>query len=169
VKWARVKTPVVMLLVLTVQTSLLQGFHVANVHPDAMLLLAVAAGIARGPETGAVIGFFAGVVADLFVQTPLGLSALAFSVVGFTVGAVQSTMIRRTWWITPITAFVASAGGVVLYALSGAVIGQTQMVSPHLGAIVVVVAVANAAISLVEVPLVAWALGDGPPTRAFAR
>jgi rod shape-determining protein MreD len=169
VKLARVRLPVVVFLVLTVQTSLLQGFHIANVHPDAMLLLAIAAGLARGPETGAVVGFCAGLIADLFVQTPLGLSALSFSLVGFSVGTVQRSMIRTSWWISPITALLASAGGVVLYALAGAVVGQTQMVTPHLGAVVAVVAVANAFLSLVEVPLVSWAFTNNQAERAFPR
>lgn len=168
-KLASLRMPSVVLLVLTVQTSLLDGFHIANVHPDAMLLLAISAGIARGPETGAVVGFCAGLLADLLVQTPLGLSALSFSLVGFTVGVVQRSMIRSTWWLSPITALFASAGGVVLYALSGAVVGQTQMVSPHLGAVVAVVAVSNAVLSLVEVPLVSWALAARQTARAFVR
>ena len=46
--------------------------------PDLMLALAVAAGLAGGPERGAWVGFAAGLLADCFLQTPLGLSALVY-------------------------------------------------------------------------------------------
>src|SRR5437879_5126549 len=71
----RVKTPIVVLAVLVVHTTLLTSFRFDGVTPDAMLLLTVVAGIAAGPTLGAVMGFACGLGIDLFLQTPLGLSA----------------------------------------------------------------------------------------------
>ena len=116
----RLKVPLIVLLMLTVQTTVLSGLRNAGVRPDAMLLLPITAGIVGGSESGAVVGFLApGCPADLFLQTPFGLSALAYSLVGFGVGAVQGNVIRAAWWIAPLTAIVASAAGVVVYALVG--------------------------------------------------
>ena len=67
------------------------------------LTVAVATGLVTGAEGGALMGFAVGMVADLFVQTPLGLSALTFSLVGFTVGSLQNSMLRTSRWIAPIT------------------------------------------------------------------
>ena len=54
-----------------------------------------------------------------FLQTPLGLSALAFSLVGFTVGLVGQAMVRASRWIPMVTAAAASALGEVLFAVAG--------------------------------------------------
>jgi rod shape-determining protein MreD len=154
----RFRLPLALLLVLVVQSSALRDLRVRDVHPDGLLLFAVAVGIVAGAELGALVGFVTGLVADLFVQTPMGLSALAFALVAFAVGTLQSGLIRAAWWITPLTALVGSALGVVLFAVIGAVLGQTQLVNDELPVIVAVVAVANAVLSLPAVRLADWAL-----------
>lgn len=154
----RFRLPLALLFVLVVQSSALRDLRVRDVHPDGLLLFAVAAGIVAGAETGALVGFLTGLVADLFVQTPMGLSALAFALVAFAVGTLQSALIRAAWWITPLTALLGSVLGVVLFALIGAVLGQTQLVSHELPVIAGVVAVANAVLSLPVVRLADWAL-----------
>lgn len=154
----RVRLPLALLLVLVLQSATLRDLRIRDVHPDALLLFAVAAGIVAGAELGALVGFGTGLVADLFVQTPMGLSALAFALVAFGVGTLQGGLIRETRWITPLTAFLGSAAGVLLFALIGAVLGQTQLVGPRLPVVTLVVALANAVLSLPAVRLAGWAL-----------
>lgn len=156
----RFRLPLALLLVLVFQSSALQDVRVRGVHPDALLLFAVAAGIVAGAELGALVAFGTGLMADLFVQTPMGLSALAFALVAFAVGTLQGGLIRAAWWITPLTAFVGSALGVVLFAVIGAVLGQAQLVTDRLPVIALVVALTNAVLSLPVVRLAGWALAD---------
>ena len=152
---------------LTLHLSLFATARIGEVRPDVLLLIAVAAGIVGGPERGSVIGFLAGIVADLFLHTPLGLSAMAFSLVGFAVGTLQSSVIRSAWWIPPATAFVASAAGILLYALLGALIGRPEFLEPRVLVVAAGVGAANALLTPALVPVMAWAL----PTeteRSFA-
>jgi len=165
---ARVKVPLVVLLVLTIQMSWLSGLRSAGIHADAMLLLPIAAGIVGGAESGALVGFLAGLAADVFLLTPFGLSALVYCLVGFGVGAVQGNVIRAAWWISPLTAIAASAGGVVLYGLVGAVVGQTQLLHADLLAIAGWVAVVNGLLAIPVVRLMQWAQKDRQ-LPAFAR
>lgn len=153
----RLRVPVAVVLVLVVQQSALQDVRVRGVHPDALLLFAIAVGLAAGSEVGSVVGFGIGLVADLFVETPLGLSALTFALVAFAVGTFQAALIRSSWWITPLTALVASAAGVGLFVVIGAVLGQSRLLEADLPAIVAVVAVSNAVLSLPAARLAAWA------------
>jgi rod shape-determining protein MreD len=157
----RLRFPLVLLLVLIVQKSVLAGVDVRDVRPDALLLVAVCAGLVAGSEVGAVVGFATGLVADLFVLAPLGLSALVFSLVGYAVGAFRSTLIRESWWMPPATAFIASAGGVALYGVLGAVLGQSQYVTPHLVTVALLVGVMNCVLSLALMRLIGWALPQG--------
>lgn len=166
---ARLRLPLAVLLVLTLQTAVLQDMQVRDIHPDAMLLFAIAAGIVGGSEAGALVAFAVGLVADLFVQTPLGLSALSFALVAFAVGALQASLIRSSWWITPLTALIGSAAGVVLFVVIGAVLGQTHLMSDDVPLVVAVVAGMNAVLALPAVRLAGWAMAGFEPDRSYAR
>ncbi len=51
----------------TLQGTVLLDVRIGGVHPDVMVLLPVAAGLAGGPAQGATVGFWTGLVADLFL------------------------------------------------------------------------------------------------------
>lgn len=165
----RLRLPVVLFVALLMQRTVMSDLRVAAVQPDVLLLFAILAGVSAGSEAGAVLGFAAGIAADLFTHTPFGLSALAFALVGYAVGALQGSVIRAAWWITPLTAVVASAAGVVLYALMGAVIGQAHFVRPQLLGIAAVVAAVNGLLSLPSARAVAWAVGGRSGSGGYAR
>lgn len=152
----RVKLPVLVVVALVLQTTLLASMNVAGVHADLLLLVTICAALTRGQEQGALLGFVCGLAADLFLQTPLGLSALTYALVGFAVGTVQGSILRTTFWIGPSTAFFASAAGVLLFGLIGAVVGQSQLVSAQLPVAVLGVAAFNSVLALLARPIVAW-------------
>ena len=165
---AGLKVPLAMLAVLLLQSSFLSKMNLGVVRPDAMLLLPITAGMLAGSERGAVVGFMAGVLSDLFLQTPMGLSALTYSVVGFGVGAMHTGVLRAAWWIGPLTAMVASAAGVVLFVVIGAVVGVANLFRPDLAIIIAGVALINAPLSVGVTRLMAWAW-PVDASRAFAR
>ncbi len=157
---------VVVVLTLLVQTTLGLDLRIFGAHPDLMVLLPIAAGLAAGPEEGAAVGFAAGIAADLFLPTPFGLSALVYCVVGFGVGYSTRAVDRTIWFLAPGVALAASAVAVMLYAVLGAVLGQESMLDTDLGAIVAVVAIVNAVLAPVAVRLMRWALGTAEGSRS---
>jgi rod shape-determining protein MreD len=146
------------LIALVLQTSILLHLSIAGVTPDVMLLVAAAAGIAGGPDRGAVVGFASGLAIDLFLQTPLGLSALVFSLVGYFAGLLTTGILRASWWIPVLAVALASATGEVLFALAGAVVGQAYLVRPRLLVVAAVVAAVNAVLAPLVLRAVARAL-----------
>ena len=62
----------VVVVALALQLTVVLDVRVSGVHPDLMVGLAIAAGLAGGTQRGAIIGFLSGVVLDLFLPTPLG-------------------------------------------------------------------------------------------------
>jgi len=162
----RLRMPLMLLTALLVQTTVLSRVRVLGVMPDFMLLVAVAAGVTAGPTRGAALGFTSGMLIDLFLPTPLGLSALVFTLVGYGVGVANTGVLRSAWYIPVLTAGAASATGVVLYALVGSVLGG-RMIDGHLATIALVVGVCNAVLAPLGVKLVDWSLGSLKDSRSL--
>jgi rod shape-determining protein MreD len=126
---ARVRIAIVVVVGLVVETTLGADLRVLGVSPDLMLLLAICAGLAGGPQAGALVGFAAGLLADLsLTTTPLGLSALSWCLVGWGVGVLRVTVLPETRSVRPFIAFVATLGGVILFLLIGDLVGQSQLI-----------------------------------------
>jgi len=159
---------VVVALFVSVQQTLMLDLRIGGVHPDIMILLPVAAGIVGGPGRGASMGFGSGLVADLFLPTPFGLSALVATLIGFAVGLATVALDRSSWWLPVVSAIFSSAVYVLVYALLGSILGEPQMLHVDLTRIVVLVAAVNAVLAVPAVRLVGWALPEasteGMPT-----
>jgi rod shape-determining protein MreD len=152
------KVIVVVLLFLTVQQTLMLDIRISGIHPDIMVVLPIAAGIIGGPSRGAIMGFGSGLVADLFLPTTFGLSALIGCLVGFGVGMATVALDRSAWWLPPLAALGASAVYEVAYAAVGSILGQPQMLHVDIVGIVLVVSIVNALVAVPAVRLVGWAL-----------
>ncbi len=162
------RSTLVIALVVAIQHSLLDAVRVAGAHPDAMILLPVAAGYAAGPERGAVFGFASGLAADLFLPTPYGLSALVGCLLGFGTGIATRGLVRSSWWLPPVVAAVATAAGMVAYAILGGVLGQPGMLRSYLAPAVAVAAPAAALLAIPVLRIVAWAVPEPGPTPGVA-
>ena len=151
-----------------VQETLMVDIRIGGVHPDIMVLLPIVAGIIGGPSRGATIGFGTGLVADLFVPTPFGLSALVGCLLGFAVGLSTVALDRTAWWLAPTAALGGSALYELTYGALGSVLGQPQMLHVALVRIVVVVSVTNAVLALPAMRVMAWGMAqsstEGMPT-----
>ena len=137
-----------------------------------MVLLPIAAGVIGGASRGATMGFWSGLVSDLFVPTPFGLSALVGCLVGFAVGQATTALDRSAAWLLVVSAVAGSAVYEVTYALLGSVLGQPQMIHVDLAGIVLVVSLTNALLAVPAVRMVGWALpavsAEGMPGAAPA-
>src|SRR5438132_9343984 len=158
---ARAKVPLILLLFLVIELTVLARLRVFGAGPDVMLLLAVVAGIVGGPRAGALFGFAAGIILDLFLETPMGLSALVFCLVGYAVGNIQGGVLRAAWWIPVVTTLVASVVGELVYALVATVVGQPHLVTTHLLVVAAVVGIFNALAAPFALRLVRWSI-TGP-------
>jgi rod shape-determining protein MreD len=151
-----------------VQETLLLDIRIGGVHPDIMVLLPIVAGIIGGPGRGATIGFGTGLVADLFLPTPFGLSALVGCLLGFGVGLATVALDRTAWWLAPVAALGGSALYELTYGALGSVLGQPQMLHVALTRIVVVVSVTNAVLAWPAMKVMTWGMAqastEGMPT-----
>ncbi len=124
----RLRIALVLCAGILVQSALGADLRVAQVAPDLMVLLAICAGLFGGTEAGAWVGFWSGLLADLFLTaTPLGLSALTYCLVGAAVGALRTNLVAESRLLTPLAALIGTAAAVVLFVGLGDVLGQSQL------------------------------------------
>lgn len=163
-----VRVPPVLLLAVVLHTAVFPQLRVFDVAADVMLLLAIASGIAGGPERGATMGFVAGILADSFLQTPFGLSALVYCLVGWGVGSFQTRILHATWWIPVLTAAAATMVGVGLFAVLGFVVGESHLLSFRVLPVMGVAALWSALLSPLFVRVQRWALVVEPTRIGLA-
>jgi rod shape-determining protein MreD len=151
------------------QRGLFSQLRVADVALDVFLLLTIAAGMMLGGERGAIFGFFSGLTLDLLVQTPLGLSALVYCLVGYATGRLQGTVLRANRFWPLVLVAVSSAASIGLYAVVAEVLGQANAISYRLPVTMLVVAVANALLYPLARRVVRWAWPLEPTLRPALR
>jgi rod shape-determining protein MreD len=153
-----VRVALVIFVVLMVQQTIMVALRIDGVHPDLLWLLPITAALADGPETGGIVGFWAGLVFDLVLPTPFGLSALVGCLLGYTVGSLTTAVDPRTTWLKPVAALTGSVAADMLFAVLGAILGQSQMVQINFLALFLMVSISSVVFVLPVSRLMRWAL-----------
>lgn len=86
----------VLLGTVLVELTVAPEVAVGSVKPDILLTVLVCWAILEGPRSGAVFGFWGGLLEGVFTTTALGVTALVKTVAGYLVGEVRRRIISRT-------------------------------------------------------------------------
>src|SRR5262245_44559214 len=118
-----VRIAIIAFFVLSVQTTLCADVKPFGVTADLMLLGATATGAVGGAQRGALAGFVFGLMFDLVLTSPFGISPLVYGLAGFLAGSVHTWTSDPTWWIILLTVAAASAVGEFGLAVVGTFVG----------------------------------------------
>jgi len=118
-----VSVAVIVFVAAVLQVTLLASLDVAGGTADVLLLSLLAIALLRGAVTGAVAGFFGGLLVDVMTLDTLGVSALLYALAGYWTGRYGETTGRdRTHApllaVVVVTIAIAFAG-LGLHALLG--------------------------------------------------
>ena len=112
------------LLVLTVvgggvaHATLAPALSIAGVTPDLPMIVVVLLALHRGPETGCVAGFAAGLLQDAAGGGLIGVQALTKAVVGFVIGIAGSRLrVAQPLVQVPGLVILSVAEGLARFAL----------------------------------------------------
>lgn len=150
---------VVVVTATVLQIGIAPNFPVGGVIADFLLLVSIASGIAAGPQRGAIVGFWSGLAYDFIRPGPLGLSALAYTIIGFVVGSLLVSVLQVRRWLAAGIVVVATMAGELLAAVGSQLFGGQTLTNPRLWTIVTICGVINGALSLGVVPVARWAEG----------
>jgi rod shape-determining protein MreD len=118
-----VRLAALIVFIVILQVAVFPHLRLFGVVPDLGLLLALAVGYQEGPELGAIAGFLSGFGYDLFLETPLGLSALTYAVVGYTIGVLESGMLRSPRWLPSVLGLLGGLAGGLFFIGIGVLAG----------------------------------------------
>lgn len=162
-----VRVALVIFVVLMVQQTVMLALRVHGAHPDLLWLLPISAALLDGPETGAIVGFWAGLSFDLVLPTPFGLSALVGCLLGYVTGSLTAPVDPRAAWLKPVAALAGSIAADMLFAVLGAIFGQEQMVQIDFLSLFLVVGISSVVLMLPVNRLMRWALAGESNRRSL--
>jgi rod shape-determining protein MreD len=119
---------------LVIQVSVLARLHLPGAVPDLLLLTVLGLAMVYGHVGGALVGFAAGLLADLAppADHAAGRYALVLCVTGYLAGLIKPENGRLKSATGPMVVVVAAAiGSTLLYAGVGALVGDTA--ARHVG------------------------------------
>lgn len=158
------RSALVLLSVLLLQLAVMSDLPAFGAVGDLMLLMAIAAGSTGGPDRGATIGFVAGLIYDLQLGTPFGLSVLTCVVAGFLAGRAVGWLHEPQWWFHVIASAGISLVAVMLSVVTARVLGLAFALDDVVS-MALVVAVWNGALILPARRVWRWVYGEEDPGR----
>lgn len=150
-------------VLLGLQRTVCARHPIDDVVVQLVLALVVAAGAAGGPERGALAGFVLGMMYDLGIGTPLGLSALAYGLGGLVAGYVVVLTPEPRWWMRAAFVGLGAAFGEGSVAGIKFLIGEEDWLTLDLLPILGIVAAAALVLSPAMLPLGRWCLAIKRP------
>ncbi|MCQ3813216.1 MAG: rod shape-determining protein MreD [Acidimicrobiia bacterium] len=146
------------LVALVVQVTVFVDLRFWGVAPELLVLLAVLVGYLAGPRTGPTIAFVIGLLWDVYLPSPLGLSAIVFALVAYVVAAGGAELFSDSKAQLVIIVALGTVGALAGYALLGEVMGQRGLVDMEMLRVAVVAALLNMVLTPLVRPLMVWAI-----------
>lgn len=117
----------VLVTVALIQTTLLPELALAGFRPDLLLLLVVGFALRDGAGTGVRVGFAAGLLTDLLLQTSaVGLTALIHIGIGYTVGIARPYLAPESVTAPLLLAFLAGLFGTAGFGALSRLLGDQR-------------------------------------------
>ncbi|MFJ6749974.1 MULTISPECIES: rod shape-determining protein MreD [unclassified Streptomyces] len=126
-------TPLVV-LALVIQVSILARLQLPGAVPDLLLLIVLGLALVYGHVSGALVGFGAGLLADLAPPSDhaIGRYALVLCVIGYVAGLTKPDSGHHRSATVPLMVVIGAAiGSTLLYAGVGSLVGDTA--ARHVG------------------------------------
>jgi len=148
---------VLVVVALVVQVSVFARLGLPGAVPDLMLLVVIGLALVYGPQGGCLVGFGAGLLADLAPPSDhaVGRYALVLCVLGYAAGMLrpESGQIRSV--LTPLLVVAAAAfTATLLYAGVGALVGDSAARHVGVGSLLVTSVIYDVLLAPFVVPAV---------------
>jgi rod shape-determining protein MreD len=159
---------VVLFTALLLQTGVVNPLDLPVGHPDLVLICVVALAVVAGPTWGTVLGFAAGLAADVVppADHSLGRLAMAYALVGYAAGLLEDVE-ERSAVTTVLVVAGASATVVLVFAGVGALLGDPRVDATSVADSLVATILYDVVLAPFVVPLVSGAARRAEPVTSY--
>ncbi len=150
---------VTVLLLITLfvfQGTVFASLNFANTSPNLLIIFIVSLSLMRGEKTGVILGFFAGILMDVFMGTTIGLYALIFMYLGYANGSFHRVFFPEDIKLPMIMIVVSDIFyGFLVYILLFLLRGRTDF-SFYFSNVILPEAIYTIVITILLYPLILW-------------
>jgi rod shape-determining protein MreD len=114
----------VILAALLLQTTVFADVRLLGARPELMYLVTIVFAMLEGPSSGAVAGFAGGMAQDFLLNQPKGITALALTLLGYSVGLLRQYIVSPSPLLPVVLVSVGTFVGVVFYGVVSFLLGQ---------------------------------------------
>lgn len=109
---------VLILFVFILQSTVFRSLSIASIAPNLLLIVTVSFGYMRGKKEGLLVGFFCGILIDIFYGNMIGFYALIYMYIGYLNGCLYNIFYDEDIKIPVLLVGVSDfVYGIVVYGL----------------------------------------------------
>lgn len=82
----RIVMAVIVILCFVLQSTLMKGISLAGISPNLLIIITSSYGFMRGKKNGLLVGFFCGLLTDIFFGEVIGFYAIIYMYIGYANG-----------------------------------------------------------------------------------
>jgi rod shape-determining protein MreD len=132
-----------LLTAVLLQTTVFSKLKILDVSPDLLLAVVICFALLEGPTVGGVLGFSGGFMRDLLLDAPMGLTGLAYLIVGYIAGSIRPYISSTSVFVPAACVFAGTALATGLYEIFQALLGQRTPPTSRAIQVVVLTALYN--------------------------
>ena len=159
--WLRVLTVLIAAAIL--QSSIFTEMRVDGMGVELLLLISILSGYHGGPIRGAYVSFWAGLVNDCVVASPLGIHALIYPVLAVAVSNLEERFIDEKRAIRAFGVALSVSTGVLLIAAVGHIFGEQTFNTNSLPETAIVAGIMTTFLSKPLSSIINWTVSSDMP------
>jgi rod shape-determining protein MreD len=144
---------VTLVIALLVQLTVAPEISIGAVKPDILLVVTLCWALAEGPGQGALFGFSAGLLEDIFTTQILGVSAFAKTLIGYFGGELKQRVVSKSVIWPVIIVFFATILQELLKFMTWNIVGLEEKPAFNFG-LIAGLALFDAALTLIVYPII---------------
>ena len=158
----------VILSALVLQTTVFADINLLGAKPELMYLITICFAVLEGPASGAVTGFAGGMAQDFLLNSPKGITALTFTLLGYSIGMTRQYVVSPSPMLPVFLVAVGTFAGVLFYGVVSFLLGQLDTSWLYLLRVALLTALYNAILTPIVYPVLRRA-AEGSRSRRVGR
>jgi len=156
---------VIIVTAVLLQSTVFSQLQLLGVRPELLYLVTILIALNEGPSEGAIVGFTCGLAQDMFLDQPMGITALTLTLLGYAVGMARQYIVSPSPLVPTIVVAVATALGVGFYEIVTYLLGQFDAGFTYAVKVALLTAAYNAVLTPILSPLLRRIVEGSRPRR----